>query len=86
MDYQLLKTEIETGPLSAECAGKSDDEIAAILNTPRFDAVANRRITIDRVLAECDNAGVILDKLEAAAAIVPLLGFRCSQPKLRRGN
>lgn len=32
MDYAALKTEIDTGPLAAECAGKSDGEIANILN------------------------------------------------------
>ena len=71
MDYQLLKTEIETGPLSTECVGKSDDEIANIFNTPRTNAVSNRKITIDHVLAECENAGEILDKLEVAANIIP---------------
>lgn len=32
MDYIALQAEIQTGPLAAECAGKSDTEIAAILN------------------------------------------------------
>ena len=33
MDYAALKTEIDTGPLAAECVGQSDDNIAAILTT-----------------------------------------------------
>lgn len=36
MDYRALLMEIETGPLAAECVGKTDAEIAAILNDPRF--------------------------------------------------
>ncbi len=32
MDYASLKTEINTGPLAAECVGKSDAEIADLLN------------------------------------------------------
>ena len=71
MDYQLLKIEIGIGPLAIECIGKSDDEVALILNTPRFDVIDARRITVDHVLAECDNAGEILNKLEAAATIIP---------------
>lgn len=36
MDYASLKTEIDTGPLVAECVGKTDAEIAAVLNDRRF--------------------------------------------------
>lgn len=34
MNYAALQTEILTGPRAAECAGKSDGEIADILNAP----------------------------------------------------
>lgn len=71
MNYHVLKIEIESGPLAAECAGKSDDEIADILNEPRFMAVKSRFITARTMLAELPGAGVILDKLESVASSVP---------------
>ena len=69
MDYQALKTEIETGPLATECAGQSDDDVAAILNDKRFMATGERYVTTRTVLAELGaTAGAaILDKLESAA-------------------
>jgi hypothetical protein len=66
MDYLKLKIEIS----SAEYAGKSDDQVAAILNDPRLQAVRSRFITARSMLAELPSAAVILDKLEAAAAII----------------
>lgn len=69
MDHQALKTEIETGPLAAECAGQSDDVVAAILNEKRFTAIQERYVTARTVLAELGATvgATILDKLEAAA-------------------
>ncbi len=71
MNYPGLKTEILTGPLTAELAGKADNEIAAILNEPNCLAVRERFITARSILNELGptvGAG-ILDKLEAAAAV-----------------
>lgn len=70
MDYTALKTEIETGPLATECAGQSDDAVAAILNDQRYMATKERYVTARTVLAELGaTAGAaILDKLEAASA------------------
>ena len=70
MDYAALKTEIDTGPLATECVGQSDDNIAAILNDPRYMATKERYVTARTVLAELGaTAGAaILDKLEAASA------------------
>lgn len=69
MDYASLRTEIDTGPLATECAGQSDDDVAAILNDKRFMATGERYVTTRTVLAELGaTAGAaILDKLEAAA-------------------
>lgn len=70
MDHAALKTEIETGPLAAECAGQSDDDIAAILNDNRFTAIQERYVTARTVLSElgATTGATILDKLEAAGA------------------
>lgn len=69
MDYAALKTEIDTGPLATECVGQSDDNIAAILNDPRYTATKERYVTARTVLAElgATSGAAILDKLEAAA-------------------
>lgn len=69
MDYQVLKTEIETGPLASECVGQSDDVVAAILNDKRYTATKERYVTARTVLAELGATigAAILDKLEAAA-------------------
>ncbi len=69
MDYAALKTEIETGPLAAECAGQSDDAVAALLNAKNYEGIQERYVTTRTVLAELGaTAGAtILDKLEAAA-------------------
>ena len=70
MDYAALKTEIETGPLATECAGQSDDTVAAILNDKRYTATGERYVTARTVLAElgATTGAAILDKLEAASA------------------
>lgn len=69
MDYQALKTEIDTGPLATECAGQSDDDVADILNDKRFTTTGERYVTARTVLAElgATTGAAILDKLEAAA-------------------
>ena len=69
MDYQALKTEIETGPLASECVGQSDDVVAAILNDKRYTATKERYVTARTVLAELGATigAAILDKMEAAA-------------------
>lgn len=69
MDYAALKTEIETGPLATECAGQSDDAVAAILNDNRYTAIRERYVTTRTVLADlgATTGAAILDKLEAAA-------------------
>lgn len=71
MDYQALATEITTGPLAAELTGKSDVEMAAILNDQRFTRVASRFVTARTILAELGavQGATVLDKLEAAAAV-----------------
>jgi len=71
MNYQALKTEIDTGPLAAECAGKSDDEIAAILNAPRFSMIRSRFVTVRTMLAELPGTGAIVTKLDTAAESIP---------------
>lgn len=69
MDYAVLRAEIDTGPLASELVGKSDDDVAAILNDKQFTATKERYVTVRTVLAELGaTAGAaILDKLEAAA-------------------
>lgn len=69
MDYASLRTEIDTGPLATECAGQSDDAVAAILNDKRFAATGERYVTARTVLAElgATTGAAILDKLDAAA-------------------
>jgi len=71
MTYRALKTEIETGPLADECAGKSDAEIADILNDRRFTGVRSRFVTARTILAEVPGGAAILDKLDAAAPAIP---------------
>ncbi len=71
MDYQTLKTEIETGPLAAECAGRSDKEIADILSAVNYQIVKSRFITARSMLAELPDAATILDKLEATSSAIP---------------
>lgn len=70
MDYSGLKSEIETGPLSGELAGLSDNDAASVLNDKRFLVVRERFINARTVLNECGPVAgaAILDKLEAAAA------------------
>ena len=69
MDYAALRAEIDTGPLAAELTGKSDDDVAAILNDKRFTTTGERYVTARTVLAElgATTGATILDKLEAAA-------------------
>lgn len=71
MIYAALREEIEAGPLAVECAGKSDAEIADILNDRRFTGVTSRFVTARTILAEVSGGSAILDKLEAAAPAVP---------------
>lgn len=70
MDYAVLRAEIDTGPLASELVGKSDDDVAAILNDKQFTAIQERYVTARTVLAELGaTAGAtILDKLQAASA------------------
>ena len=69
VDCSALKTEIETGPLATECAGKGDVEIASILNRVDTPAVCERYVTARTVLAElgAEAGAAVLDKLAAAA-------------------
>lgn len=69
MDYAVLRAEIDTGPLASELVGKSDDDVAAILNDKQFTAIQERYVTARTVLAELGATvgATILDKLEAAA-------------------
>lgn len=71
MNYHALKDEIESGPLAQECSGKSDGEIADILNDRRFAGVKSRFVTARTILAEVPGGAAILDKLEAAAPAIP---------------
>lgn len=71
MDYSALKTEIDTGPLAAECAGCTDEAIAAILNRGNTIAACERFVSARTILAEVPAGATILDKLEAAAATIP---------------
>jgi hypothetical protein len=70
MDYVALKQEIVSGNLAAELLGKSDDEMAAILNDKRFTMVKERFITARTLLAELPNGAELLDKLEVLAPMV----------------
>ena len=71
MNYNDLKTEINTGPLAAECVVKTDNEIADLINYRRYTAVQSRFVTARTVLAElgAGPGSAILDKLEQAAAM-----------------
>jgi hypothetical protein len=71
MNYQLLRDEILTGPLATDCAGKSDAEIADILNSRRFPGIKSRFVTARTILAEVPSGAAILDKLEAVAPSIP---------------
>lgn len=71
MDYSALKTEIETGPLAAECAGGADESIATILNRSDIPTVCGRFVSARTILAEVSAGAAILDKLEAVAATIP---------------
>lgn len=71
MDYASLKTEIETGPLSAECAGGTDEAIAAILNRRDISAPCGRFVSARTILAEVPGGAVILDKLESVVTSIP---------------
>jgi len=71
MDYQKLKQEIDSGPLAAECVGKTDTEIAELLNAMTGQMVQTRFITARTILAELPDAANILDKLDAVAANIP---------------
>lgn len=76
MDFQALKNEIETGPLAPELAGKSEAEIAAILNDATRCTVTRERIcTAGTILARLgpEMGAAVLDKLEAAAENVSAL-------------
>lgn len=70
MDYALLKNEILNGPLAGEFVDKSDDEIAAILNSPRYPMIQSRFVTARTLLAELTNGAALLDKLTAIATQV----------------
>jgi hypothetical protein len=74
MDYQALKTEIETGPLSAEIApylaNGNLDGVLGVLNDLRFSRVADTYVNARRLMSllGAAEAVVILDKLDAAKA------------------
>ncbi len=63
MNYDVLKKEVAL----PQYAGKSDDEVAAMLNTPQFPAIKSRFINARSVLSEISDSAAILDKLEVAA-------------------
>lgn len=73
MDHLALKIEIETGPLAAECLGKSDNDVAAIFNDLRFTTVKTFFINARYLMAALGPipATTILDKLEAVALQSP---------------
>ena len=71
MDYAALKTEIEAGPLATECAGGTDEAIAAILNRSDIIAACERFVSARTILAEVSAGAAILDKLEVAATTIP---------------
>jgi hypothetical protein len=71
MDYQKLKEEIETGPLAMDLLGRTDAEIAALLNERTATAVQSRFVTGRTILAEIADGADILDALEAASAVIP---------------
>jgi len=75
-----LKTEIQSGPLAGELApyvtSGNDTQVAAILNEQRGETMLRERMINARgVLAYYPGgpleAATVLDKLEAAAALVP---------------
>jgi hypothetical protein len=71
MDYQKLKEEIETGPLALDLLGRTDAEVAALLNERTATSVQSRFVTGRTILAEIADGAAILDALEAASAVIP---------------
>lgn len=80
MNLQKLKTELAAPAYT----GMTDAQVLTALNDPAANTpaiIGSRHVNFRAVLAECDGAGVILDKLEAAAASEPdikwaLLGIK----------
>lgn len=79
-DLTKLKAEIDQPAYT----GMTDAQILTTLNDPAANnpaIIGSRHVNFRAVLAECEGAGVILDKLEAAAANEPdikwaLLGIK----------
>lgn len=79
-DLTKLKAEIDLPAYS----GMTDAQILTALNDPAANTpaiIGSRHVNFRTVLAECDGAGAILDKLETAAATIPdvkwaLLGIK----------
>ena len=68
MDYQSLKTEIETHP---EWVGLSDNEIAVLFNEKTLTMVQSRFVQARTIVAEIDDGGEILDAIESVSVAVP---------------
>lgn len=86
MDRLELKNEIDNGPLASEFIGKSDNEVADILNdTSRFTSIKSRYVTARTFLAELPNGAEILDKLEVAASNISTLKWALRFLQLNSG-
>ena len=65
MNYQILKAAL------TDYSAMTDAEAATALNADDATLMTERLVTYRSILNECDGAGTILDKLEAASAAIP---------------
>lgn len=77
MDYTALKTEIQTGPLAATCAGKFDSEIAALLNASTL--TKRVLVPIADLQAYIYTQGTIWWDIQKAAADIAHPGYQAAR-------
>ena len=79
MDYAALQTEIQTGPLATECVGKSDTEIAAILNAKT--AARNEPVDLGDIQVYLMSENVWWDIIDAANSTTHPAYYVCRRAK-----
>src|SRR4051812_30886554 len=81
MDFALLKTEIQTGPLAAELAplvdANDDAGVAAVLNDRRSKRIVERHVNAKVLMSElgAGPGATFMGKLETLAASVPSVKY-----------
>lgn len=79
MDYSALQTEIQTGPLAAECAGKTDTEIAVILNAKT--GTRNEPVDLGDIMVYLMAENVWWDIVDAASDPIHAAYYVCRRAK-----